>query len=449
VLVGEFTNPNSKWGYIDTAGQFVISPQLRYQNIVDRPGAFSEGLATFHEGEKIGYINRSGQVVIPPQFTYACPFSDNRAGVLLQRQHFVIDRSGHFVLGPLQAGLGCFSEGVAPINTGHGWSYIDTQGNVVIRELFDFASEFSEGLASVVVGGKYAYINKTGKTVIPPFVCRWAGNFKEGLARVATEPQSWEYWEYIDKTGKVVIPPFQVIGAGGTAEDFSEGLARVGGRSNLRFVDRHGKTVLSSVADTKDQPNMPTAAPATPSQPAIVAPEQQQADVPGAWDIARAMKLVYGSYDPVTRTAFWSDPNPPADKHFDFHSEKGGTVQPVLDAPFVDGTAQKRFVVTATSPAGEDFDCHGCGPLLGVFVFVNSDAGWALESQERFFAQEGSWGKPPDTELVRLAGGHYGVKFTASYIFQGETSSSTFIAEPVGSKILVRQQKAPYKPRPE
>jgi hypothetical protein len=114
-------------------------------------------------------------------------------------------------------------------------------------------------------------------------------------------------------------------------------------------------------------------------------------------------------------------------------------VQVVLDAPFADGTAQKRFVVTATSPAGEDFSCHACSPLLGVFVFAHSETGWAIESQERFFLQAGEWGKAPKLELVRLADGRYGVKFTDTFTGQGETSTSTSIAEPVGSKILIRR----------
>jgi hypothetical protein len=71
-----------------------------------------------------------------------------------------------------------------------------------------------------------------------------------------------------------------------------------------------------------------------------------QTIVSGAWDIGSEMKLVYGSYDLASKTVFWSSPNPPAEKHFNFHSET------VLDAPFMDSGVQKRFVVTATSPAG-------------------------------------------------------------------------------------------------
>jgi hypothetical protein len=173
-----------------------------------------------------------------------------------------------------------------------------------------------------------------------------------------------------------------------------------------------------------------------PSQPTSTASEQ--AAVPGAWNIASVMRLLYGAYDPVSRTAFWNNLNPPADKHFDLFSFKqSGTVELVLDAPFTDGTAQKRFVVTATSPAGEWFECHACMPFVGAFVFAHSETGWVIESQERFLLQGGGWGKAPTAELAPLADGHYGVKFSDTYAGQGETSTSTFIAEPVGSKILI------------
>jgi hypothetical protein len=163
---------------------------------------------------------------------------------------------------------------------------------------------------------------------------------------------------------------------------------------------------------------------------------EQQTAGSSAWDIASAMKSVYGAYDTSSKTAFWSDFNPP--KSFYFDSEHGGTVQLVLDVPFVDGATHKRFVVTATSPAGEDFSCHGCSPLLGAFVFAHFQNGWAIESQERFLLLAGGYGKAPTTELVRLKDGHYGVKFTDTSTNQGETSTSTSIAEPVGSNIVIR-----------
>jgi hypothetical protein len=226
-----------------------------------------------------------------------------------------------------------------------------------------------------------------------------------------------------------------VVGAGFVPKFLPE----ITKRNAEQYRTQHAINPISPVPSPN--PSVATTATTTaPTAATISAPSGSsgtQTTVAGAWDIANAMKLVYGSYDPVNRMAFWSDPNPPADKHFDFHSDQGGTVQFVLDAPFEDGTAQKHFVVTATSPADEDFGCHACSPLLGAFVFAHSETGWVIESQERFLLQAGGWGKPPSAELVRLADGHYGVKFTDTFTGQGETSISTSVAEPVGNKILV------------
>lgn len=242
-------NPDSKWGFIDTKGQFVIPPQIKCETIVNWPSPFSEGLATFYEGDSIGYINRTGQVVIRPQFEHTCPFSGNQAVVLRGGQKFIIDRSGKTVMGPLYVGLGCFSEEVVAFNSGHGWGYMDRQGKIVIPNRFEFANEFSEGLAAVKVNGECAYINKTGKTVIPPFPCELAGEFKEGLAKLEIKPLSWGY---MDKTGKFPIPPQFT-----NAEDFSEGLAHVEVGYKHEFIDQSGRMVLSSVGDTEDWPTVP------------------------------------------------------------------------------------------------------------------------------------------------------------------------------------------------
>jgi hypothetical protein len=61
---------NSKWGYIDKGGNYVISPQF------DSSSTFYEGVAVVRVGGKWGYINRAGKYLINPQFETAFPFFD-------------------------------------------------------------------------------------------------------------------------------------------------------------------------------------------------------------------------------------------------------------------------------------------------------------------------------------------------------------------------------------
>lgn len=103
-----------KWGYIDTKGTVVMTPDA------NKASPFSEGLAVVGKGKlrfTYGYVDRTGKTVIPLQYKYAWPFA----------------------------------EGLAAVKTDKGWGYIDPTGKVVIEPKFDMAYPFKEGLARVVV----------------------------------------------------------------------------------------------------------------------------------------------------------------------------------------------------------------------------------------------------------------------------------------------------------
>ena len=63
---------NNHWGFIDTAGRWVIPPTYPADIVMDAPlptvQAFSEGLAAVKVKGKWGYINTRGELVIPAIF---------------------------------------------------------------------------------------------------------------------------------------------------------------------------------------------------------------------------------------------------------------------------------------------------------------------------------------------------------------------------------------------
>ena len=71
---------NGKWGFIDTAGQFMIEPGF------DDALSFSGHLAAVKRGELWGYVSLSGKVVIEPQFLKAKSFLYGYAPVLVGAQ---------------------------------------------------------------------------------------------------------------------------------------------------------------------------------------------------------------------------------------------------------------------------------------------------------------------------------------------------------------------------
>lgn len=101
----------TSWGYIDTAGKWVIRSRLHYYY----SGRFSEGLTQAQRGTGglWGYVNRKGEFVIKPQYTSAAPFS----------------------------------EGLASVCEGNNCTYIDTTGKVRIRLRSRLGGRFAEGLA--------------------------------------------------------------------------------------------------------------------------------------------------------------------------------------------------------------------------------------------------------------------------------------------------------------
>jgi len=182
---------NGKWGYVNEAGVFVITPKY----FAAQP--FVDGLALVvtkktwtplgsEYGEfrltQVTWIDSSGRKIHKPiSVRSAHSFSDGRAAVV---PDFVMRLHG-----------GCAKGG-----------YIDANGSWAIQPNFDAVSDFSEGLAAVNVGaqcgmgGKWGYINKAGALAIPPRFL-FAGHFQNGRACVMEEAHKNVV---IDKTGTVV-----------------------------------------------------------------------------------------------------------------------------------------------------------------------------------------------------------------------------------------------------
>jgi hypothetical protein len=71
------------WGYIDTAGEFVISPQFATSpNGYVHP--FSDGFALIEVKGLFGYIDKSGKFAIPPQFLDGASFADGMARIVTE-----------------------------------------------------------------------------------------------------------------------------------------------------------------------------------------------------------------------------------------------------------------------------------------------------------------------------------------------------------------------------
>ncbi len=118
--VGVKQGANTKVGFIDGSGSFVIAP------IFDAASDFSEGLAAVQIGNSkvgtLGFIDKSGAVVIKPNFNYSIFPSS-------------------------------FKEGMAAVEIGEErdsrFGFIDKKGNFLFPPKYKYANNFSEGFAIV------------------------------------------------------------------------------------------------------------------------------------------------------------------------------------------------------------------------------------------------------------------------------------------------------------
>lgn len=237
---------NQHWGFIDKSGKIVVQPQ--YHSV----SSFSEGLAAvMNDDGKWGYIDTKGELVIPFLFESAREFSEGLAPVAVNKQFGYIDKRSSFVIKPQYAIAGRFSEGLAAVRkggktdfmilgpAGGTWTFIGKDGKkrLDLPKKTEQARDFAEGLAVIEIDGHCGYVNTSGVIAISPTFSS-CGDFSEDFADVFNGK-----WQYIDKQGKVVL---EVLYDG--VHSFKNGLAAVeegssGPEQKFGYIDKHGKQV--------------------------------------------------------------------------------------------------------------------------------------------------------------------------------------------------------------
>lgn len=231
----------TKWGYIDTAGHFRISPQFEQAEPFQ-----ANGLAVAGTAGLSGLINPSGQFVVKPVFDFIGSFSEHRAVVIDKEGFKVIDEQGRIITSQAYSYINEYKEGraVFAAQSGSQYGYLDLQGQEVISPKFTEASDFQAGKALVKTSeGRYALIDKMGK-VLHTYNYPVVGQPGDGLlAFKITEDGKFGY---MDEAGNVKIQPQYTM-----ALPFAEGRAIVNTAADYRnqygVIDRQGKFVIDPV----------------------------------------------------------------------------------------------------------------------------------------------------------------------------------------------------------
>jgi hypothetical protein len=254
-LAAALEKEHGKWGYINTHGDFEISPRFASSQS-DYVWPFEGGFAKIEVAGRFGYIDHSGEFVVRPNFLDGDSFHDGMARVIVEGpcaysrieeespcpdfgvlpkdtatqeslsacKYSYIDAAGKVISDARYDYARSFAEGLAPVRIGKRWGYIDKQGTMIIAPRFDSAAPFSEGLGLVSADGFFGYIDRAGSFVIKPQFSH-AESFADGRA-VVGELESGQYAEpgqwYIDRTGQQAIPGKFLV-----ASSFFKGLAHV------------------------------------------------------------------------------------------------------------------------------------------------------------------------------------------------------------------------------
>lgn len=227
------TKKGGLWGYISSAGDWIIEPSWQYAD------------PFFEEYALVMYPSRSS--LKNRQFAYIDPFgevalqwnSNERIGPIVEGMAIrytvtnaektsvhIIDACGNTLASNImidtdslnpelfayEGANDCyyketlhFSQGLLAAAQDGKYGFINRSGEWEIPPQYDYAESFSEGRAVVRINGKYGYIDLQGNIAISPCYT-WARPFSEGKAAVQLNNDIDLEMAFIDQNGKILFP---------------------------------------------------------------------------------------------------------------------------------------------------------------------------------------------------------------------------------------------------
>lgn len=230
---------NGLWGYINSFGEEIITPQFR------SAGQFSEGLASVRLQGTYGFIDKHGSFVIKPKYDMAYSFVNGLAKVYINSKPYLIDKKGKKLFEHNYAEIFNTNEKNLLItrNKNDKYGLIDYKGKQILSNVYDHIKAFSSGLAIIIKKKnsrsedkgnirEYAVINTNGDFVVPFGKFDNIGDFKDGYAQVEFNldafPDIEEHNGFIDTNGNLKFTiPYKTWHLSYNTVGFSEKLATI------------------------------------------------------------------------------------------------------------------------------------------------------------------------------------------------------------------------------
>jgi hypothetical protein len=173
----------------------------------------------------------------------------------------------------------------------------------------------------------------------------------------------------------------------------------------------------------------------------LSAPAAMSAQTPLRPD--EALAQIYKDYDLAKHQAKWvcsaSQKSPDPATRDGWPCDEGEVVRvTVLSiSQLQEGQEWKTYVVASASPGENphDYECHACGPAIGVAIFAWQDDHWLLRDSNAAVGFYGSGGGGPDVELVAIGPARHGVILWTSVGGQGYHGSEKHLIAPIDNTV--------------
>jgi hypothetical protein len=245
---GNWTNHyNGQYGFINSNGKMITDFSFGYVN------NFSNGLAAVNKNKKWGFIDKEGQLIIPFQYDNVGVFGQEHCLVMLDNKWGLINRKGEWKLKNKFDSLSGFAFDRAIASSEKGLFFkekhqyvIDTNGNKIvdIPKQWPWAQIVSDkliliGTTSNYPGDRtYGFMNYHGKIITPPQFYTDSdylfsiGEFSEGMLVVENRNH---VFGFVNDNGEIEIP-LQFESAG----RFKNGIAKVSFEGESFYIDKQG-----------------------------------------------------------------------------------------------------------------------------------------------------------------------------------------------------------------
>ncbi len=153
-----------KWGYMDSAGTVILSPQF---GAVE--GYFISGYSIFKKGNKYGLIDSTGNITVHADYDKLTYYNGSITWAMKNGKWGAIDIHDLTVI-PFIYDTISYNMDIQPmlIKKAGKWIYINKKGEEVFNNLnYEETYVFSGSLALARKNGLYGYINKKGEWTIP------------------------------------------------------------------------------------------------------------------------------------------------------------------------------------------------------------------------------------------------------------------------------------------